>query len=459
MPSIASTLTMAPAESLWADGQPAKRYPPFGDNHANFTSTNMRLRIEPRLNVSEQAQIIATIDVLDNLILGSTPDTLVRGMGSPPINALSRSQQAPRSGDNALIDSFVVKRLWGRLTAFNEQFEVVVGRMRDHFGLGMLYNSGDCLDCDSGNVVDRLALSFRIYDHLFTPMVTWIARGPQFRPFGTLDPGPLNAAQWADTMEYGLRIVHEDHPSVVRDAVDHGKQVFHYGTSQAFRVQARDFAKAGYTTTNGSFDPAAPPPWPTPIEQRGLFLYTGDLFLKYYQGSFELGVEAAVLAGSFNDVVASTPGGGADTITRTQMLMIGGALEAKYHLRGDMKGLSLSLKTGGASGDSSPGFGALDFAATQRGGKDASLQNFQFSRDYHVDLLMFRRIMGTITDAWYLRPEVAYRFDDRFLGRVNAVYSQAMRTSSTLSAGGPHPAAPLGLEFDAELVRLIRRPR
>ena len=54
--------------------------------------------------------------------------------------------------------------------------------------------------------------------------------------------------------------------------------------------------------------------------------------------------------------------------------------------------------------------------------------------------------------AWYLRPEVAYRFDERVAGRINAVYSQAMRASSTSAARSANPQSPLGVELDAEVM-------
>jgi len=37
------------------------------------TSANMRLKVEPTFNVSEQVRIKAEIDILDNVVLGSTP--------------------------------------------------------------------------------------------------------------------------------------------------------------------------------------------------------------------------------------------------------------------------------------------------------------------------------------------------------------------------------------------------
>lgn len=429
----------------FVNGQPYSRFPDYGDGHANYTNTNMRLRIEPRINITEQAQVMATVDFLDNLVLGSTPDAVVPGMTRAPVAILSRSQKPVRNGQNALVDAIAIKRVWGRVTALNEQLELKIGRMPDHWGLGMLYNNGDCLDCDYGTVADRAAISFRIYNHIFTPMASWIGRGLQFRPFGYWDPMPQEAGQWADTMEYALRIMREDHPEDVRDAVTHGKQVVNYGLANAFRFQARDFIPAAWGATNstGGYSPANAPPAVNYWTRRDAFLYVGDLYGKLFTGNWELLGEYAVEAGAFTDEIAG----------KTQVLKMGGALEGKYHFRGDFKGVTLGLKAGGASGDVQRGFGVLDQADTQRvNPSDTALRNFQFSPDYHLDLLLFRRILGAVTDAWYLRPEVFYRFDERVAGRVNAVYSQAMRATSTSAARSADPQSPLGVEIDAEVM-------
>jgi hypothetical protein len=61
-------------------------------------------------------------------------------------------------------------------------------------------------------------------------------------------------------------------------------------------------------------------------------------------------------------------------------------------------------------------------------------------------------MLGTVTDAWYLRPEAVYRFDDKLAGRLTFIYSQAMTRSSTPSFDGQSGGhKPLGVELDGEL--------
>src|SRR6185369_10067077 len=76
------------------------------------------------------------------------------------------------------------------------------------------------------------------------------------------------------------------------------------------------------------------------------------------------------------------------------------------------------FEVGFASGDDAPGFGvgaAPGQLTTQKGDLDGpqlrppadmTVDNFKFSPDYHVDLILWRRIVGTVTDAVYIKPTV-----------------------------------------------------
>ena len=437
-------------------GAAQARYPAIAGG-ANFSSTTMRLRLEPRINVNERAQITATFDLLDNLVLGSTPDTqLMRTRGRLPPDLVSGSQTVARRGVNSFSDSVVVKRLWARVSAFNEQVELRIGRMPDHFGLGMMYNNGDGLDADYGTVADRIALQIRLFDHLFVPMVDWVGRGPGLRPFGASDPASIDATGVDDAIGLGFRILRHDHADDIRDAVAHGRSIINYGTSHTFRTQSQAFTPTDLADLRPASDlatatldgAAASPTAQNTLEQRDAFLYVGDLYAMWARGPWELKAEVALHSGHFSDSQSFAD----NSLQRVGILRGGGAFEGRWRHRPDGRGLQLGLRAGGASGDGHAGMGALDYADTQRGPGDLRLHNFQFSPDYHVDLLLFRRIIGTVTDALYLRPEVAYRFDEQVLGRVNLVYSQAVDKASTPSAEGSAPGRPLGLEIDAELL-------
>ena len=78
---------------------------------------------------------------------------------------------------------------------------------------------------------------------------------------------------------------------------------------------------------------------------------------------------------------------------------------------------------------------------------DHMMKDFHFSPDYHVDEILFRHILGTVTNAIYIKPQTAYWFD---LGRTRAlglngsvIYSMAQVPVST-----PNNELMYGLEMD-----------
>lgn len=437
-------------------GIATSRYPAAANERARYNHVSTRLRLEPRLHISDAVQIMSTIDVLDNMVFGSSADTLPGNLAleRPAPNVLSRGQVPQRRGINAFNDTIVVKRLWTRVGFLHDQLELKVGRMPDHWGLGMWANSGDCLNCDGGTVVDRLSLSFRALGHVMMPHVDWVSRGPLRQVFGLNDMTPIAAAPWADTMAYGLRISKEEHPDDIRDALAHGRTMVTYGLSNALRRQAKDIPRSAYTAANDA--QIAPIAADLRPERRDALIYQGDAYAKMYRSKLELGAEVALQAGNFYDTIedADNPGQGE---RRTRVLQLGVAAEALYHVRDDRRGTRLGFKLGGASGDPHPGMGARELADSQRGAQsgrfDRSLTAFQFNPDYHLDLLLFRRLLGTVTDAWYARPEIAYRFDDKLSGRLAAIYSQALNGESTPSGSlaGQTGHTPLGIELNGEM--------
>jgi uncharacterized protein (TIGR04551 family) len=123
--------------------------------------------------------------------------------------------------------------------------------------------------------------------------------------------------------------------------------------------------------------------------------------------------------------------------------------------------VSAGLDAGYASGDDAPGFGAFprtltlgqpgDLEGLQTDGiTDTTAHNFRFHPDFRVDEILFHQIIGTVTDAVYVRPHA--RFRSRALGagvftaEVAGIASMALETTST-----PGGKAPLGLELDPTL--------
>lgn len=421
------------------------RYPAASDGEANFTGANMRFRLRPTINITDQVQIVSTVDLLDNLVLGSTP-RVPPTAGLAPVNILTTDQQAPEETASVLTNSVVITSAFGRVTALNEQLAIRFGRMRDHWGLGMLANDGSCLDCDFETVVDRISLTLDFADHLFTPMYTWSSSGPLARPFGNFTEQAIDAVTWDDVHEYGLRVQRVDSEREIEERLVDGETVLNYGGWVNWRRQFRGLDE-GYWARAEDDPLAAVEDGTDNFTRRDAEVVLGDLYVELFQGQFHMGAEAAFLYGLFKDRFQTSDG----PVRETDMLQFGATLELDYDFAGQYDGLSLGFNSGAASGDPAPGFGALDATDTQRGPDgtpqgDTVINNFQFAPAYHVDLLLFRRIIGTVTDAWYVRPSVSYSFDNDISGTFAAVYSQALNPEST-----PGDAAPLGVELDAEL--------
>src|SRR5262249_40201790 len=156
-------------------------------SHKNIGNANVRLRLEPTLNVTDQVRVHAQIDGLDNTILGSTPDSLAgipgynrkpvppvpepgAGAAPPPAppgggpaSSLYTTQDPPEVGQNGLVSSIRAKQAWGEIDS--EFGSLRFGRMPWNWGRGIFYNSGSCPDCDVGTTVDRVMALTQLYGH------------------------------------------------------------------------------------------------------------------------------------------------------------------------------------------------------------------------------------------------------------------------------------------------------
>ena len=123
----------------------------------------MRLRYQPTFLVSPSLKFAATFDVLDNLVLGSTPDFSI-DRPDTPLAAFSTAQAPPGEGFQ-FQESIRVKELYGEWKLLGAPLRF--GRMKSHWGLGMLANGGDEWDDDFGDYVDRVMIALQFYGIYF----------------------------------------------------------------------------------------------------------------------------------------------------------------------------------------------------------------------------------------------------------------------------------------------------
>jgi len=409
----------------------------FPINEGDFKSQtltygDMRLRTDVAVYTAGGAVAVKTrIDVLDNLALGGS------AAGVPSASTTQRA-----SGGDALR----IKRAYGEVLL---PFGVLAaGRMGAHWGLGMLSNSGDCADCDSGDAQDRVALMTPLAGHIFAAAYDMAWSGPTagrrdgVRRIGIAPSTQVHGATFA-FLRWNDPLAHERRRKADKITVNYGAYVAH-------RWQDRDAPYEYLPVAQGNRVS-------TTTMARGFTATALDAWFRVVFPHGRIEGEAAILFARVDQpslipgVLSNNP------VTSRQ---IGAALQTEVGAPQDLGGGGVDL--GYASGDSAPGWGASNdpLLPTPKKGDldgpqanlpyDRTVDNFRFHPDYRIDRILFRELVGTVTDAWYLRPHARVDVMRLRTGTVRAslaaIASWAIQASST-----PGGKTPLGLELDPTL--------
>lgn len=397
-----------------------------------LVSSNMRLRVNPTLNVSEDIRIKGTVDVLDNLVLGSTPDYMTGlAISNPsyPYSFLSSTQNSPLIGVNSPYGSINVKRLWGEITT--PIGELRFGRMPINFGLGLLFNSGDLLTSDYGDNLDGILFATRVFGHYLIPGAFVSYSGPVGRGRGMAysnEAGKLlvhaESGQRYDldpsdnVYSFILSFVKKEKTIDSQTLLNEGKAVFNYGLLAAYRFQLQDTLYTKLHQANESISQMKPVD--RNAHMGSLSLWTDvrcDTFHFEVEGVYTLGY-----IGNTNGLLSTTK---ADLPSSFWLSQGGVALRSKYGFLNDR--LQVGLDGGFASG-----------------GHENKNLNFRFNPDYRIDMLLFNEILGTVSAAYYVKPHASYYFTDNLGIRGDVIGSFATNPSLT-----PGKNNVLGLELDA----------
>jgi uncharacterized protein (TIGR04551 family) len=424
-----------------------------------LSGANMRLRLEPVFNVYEDIKIKMQIDVLDNVVLGSTPDAFPGGTGgnpSVPLAAFSRSQLSPSDGINALTDSIRVKRAWAEIGTPLGQIRV--GRMPSHFGMGILVNEGKGLEANSGSSADRIMFATKISDFYIIPAYDWVAVGPTNAQ--RIAPGiqPLPLEPRADVEQFIIALLRRDKDQEIKEKLENDELVLNYGTYQVYRRQFLDVADYWH---NGNPDPGNYQGLASDILKRNAWAWIYSFWFKLLWRKLSIEAEYAGIVGKINNpTIAGMFGTTEDSI---DLLQQGAAVNAEYKLLRDS--LTISFLAVFASGDQAPGWGINPFSnpAVKPGDWDGSqalgdhrITNFRFDPSFYVDYIFWRQLVGQITDAIIVRPGVQYNLTEGFGARLDVVYSHAIYAASTPSASRPglglgQASGNLGVEGDLKV--------
>jgi uncharacterized protein (TIGR04551 family) len=429
-------------------------------DHKNIGGANLRFRIEPTLNITDMVRVHAQFDVLDNTILGSTPDSIagIEGYNRPaaqtPMNNLPTSptslngtaptgfqyttQDPPEIGQNGFRSSIVAKRAWAEIDS--EFGSVRFGRMPWHWGRGIFYNDGGCPDCDVGTTVDRVMALTQLYGHQIA--VAWDL-GPQGYTTQQLNLGqmspdgyPYDLSQNDDVLQLMASIARRDNPVQLKERIERGEPVLNYGLQIVYRNQGNAVHPMD-TTNMPSTMMTSTGPQPLTAEQLAQAVpfnalsFTPDLWAKFYYKALTLEFEGVGVFGKIDN-----PGVLAVDQQRVTLRQLGWVIAGELKLYRDS--FFVGFETGGATGDQAEDpsqYLNYRWKFVQQPAGDHAINDFHFSPDYHVDEIFFRHIMGTVTNAIYFRPQTAYWFDlgaNRAVGLNGSVtYSMAQVPVST----------------------------
>lgn len=132
--------------------------------HRHFMSN--RLRVIPHLRINSNVHVFTDLDLLDALKFGSNPEILeafgqTQQDGSNFAEPVGLSQSVIPGSDYK--ESLFVRRAWAEL--YTPYVDVKVGRMGNHWGMGLLANDGNCaFTCDYGDTVDRIQIGTSAID-------------------------------------------------------------------------------------------------------------------------------------------------------------------------------------------------------------------------------------------------------------------------------------------------------
>jgi uncharacterized protein (TIGR04551 family) len=449
------------------------------ESRSTLASANMRFRLEPTLNVSEQVRVRAQVDILDNYVLGSNVSAWSQGAGSPypaPFFGSSRAVYPPcpagsTSGTLAPCDptadrpAIVPKRVWGEVQT--PVGLLSFGRMPSAWGLGVLTSAGAGLEDDYGDTVDRLQfaiapVSTPVGSLVFVPILDFDAEGPLYRDprFGGGVGQPFDAEQGDDARTFALKIARVDTDDELRRKLERNEGSLNFGLYYNYRTQ-RWFYPQWYVNGTDPADTAVETAQAlSPINRRA-YAHFLDLWARWRKGRVRVETELVGVYGQIGDARSAV----SDVATGQILLrQWGGVVQASLDVLPNK--FSLGAEAGIASGDAAPGFGNDPFRGTntslpadvqradgnpiegpQYGGADRGIRNFRFNPAYRVDLVLWREILGQVTDAWYFRPRLRWDILPGLGFDFAAIYSQAMYASSTPSA----KYKPLGIELDGKL--------
>ena len=468
-------------QSYWqvngSPGQTVAVCGPVASNQNCFdktqSSANLRLRLNPEIHISDNLRIMTQLDLLDNVVLGSTPNSYAMQPSSgtssrtgyapvnsnggyapvnfAPVSFFSTTQGPPTAGVNGWTNSINVNRAWGEYQTPVGQIRF--GRMPQHWGLGIVANSGDGIDSDYQSTIDRIMFisGIKSMDLYFAGSWDFPSTGPtNANPYDVYGGQPYNTCNLCNLNEWSVFGAHRTNPELQRLQLSRGELVVNGGLYAVFRSQKIDLqpGETPWTVNYGTANNNG-------LEQRDAWAFIPDAWVQALWQKLRFEAEAVTTQGRIGYISGltgvNTPGSVQQygVATQTEYRAVDDKLDLQFGFgwaSGDAFAYN-SSGTGPGSGALQPGTGLQQEYSTGNGGPSA-ISTFRFHPDYRIDLIFWREIMTRVEGAYYFRPSVDYDFvrsaNGEKLGAGAAfIWSRA---SEFVQTPGHH--RDLGLEMD-----------
>lgn len=433
-------------------------------SNKTHATANMRLRLDPDLAVSANLHVYSQLDLLDNLVLGSTPNGFSNAPSATggytstgqtrfvPLNTLD-TQTPPTAGINGYRNSIDVKRVWGEYSTPIGTLRF--GRMPAAWGLGILENAGDRIDSDWQSTIDRIMLIAPLPRWGLFIAAAWdfpgVSRTSSYGTAASSQGQPYSVASMGDVSEWMLSIWRRVKPSEAREKTSRGEVVINGGIHALYRQQllANESSTASISAAPETFQSTTTATNTAGLVRVGAKIFTPDLWVQVLTKHTRWESELVYVYGAIENPLGVVNG----TYQKDdyKLRQLGLANEFEYRTTGEDFAFTFysGLATGDAGVDSlnPPASGGLQ----PRHPGDKTISTFRFHPDYRVDLVLWRNILSRVQGAYYFKPGVEYDFEhtekgEKIGARFDVIWSRASKPSQT-----PGQSADLGVEFDLTL--------
>lgn len=390
---------------------------------------NIRLRLSPELNLTEDVRVKATFDVFDNVVAGRTPRSFYGASTSSTFAGTLDPEGAGAS-------SIVARRAWAEVRN-RDLGELRFGRMPRHWGLGMRYNAGNGLDQDFSTDMDSLLGILKVSDFIsdssfggiyVTASYDFIAEGIPYAQETVTRPD-FDASQQDDVDQFTFSVARRTAEDDEADMLERGELVLNGGLTFELRNQDAILTQGGMQTDAHV------------LHDVSMTRYTPDLWVQLKGPFGRIEAEVAYAFGTLKDSDGN----------ESSISQLGAAVESEFRFLEDK--LALHFDTGFASGDREiEGLSALtDFTGFNPGQPNGTVSTYSFHPSYQVDMILWRNIMRQVSGAYYFKPGLSYDFVRTDFGELFGLRADVIWSRATSALQTPGNASDLGVELNAEI--------